>query len=225
MSGMTERDEGRWQTFERRQEYFCVERRLPHWLQAGTLMFVTFRTADSMPSAVRKRWLAERCRFLRAHGIDPTAADWRQQLDRQPPAVIDAYHARLGERWNALLDAGHGACALREPAAARIVADSLLRFDGSRYEVTDLVVMPNHVHWLGAFFRAEEALPQFEAWKRYTARQIQRLLHRRGRFWQQDGFDHLVRSEASFLHYRAYIADNPRRARLRAGEYLHYSKS
>ena len=44
-----------------------------------------------------------------------------------------------------------------------------------------------------------------------------------GRFWQQDGFDHLVRSETQFEHFRRYISDNPRKARLKSGEYVMYS--
>jgi type I restriction enzyme R subunit len=50
-------------------------------------------------------------------------------------------------------------------------------------------------------------------------------LGERERFWEQDGFDHLVRSEKSFEHYRRYIAENPAKARLAAGEFVHYSKT
>ncbi len=49
-------------------------------------------------------------------------------------------------------------------------------------------------------------------------------MNRQGRFWQQDGFDHLVRSVEQFDYLRRYIADNPRKARLRAGEYVLESK-
>ena len=66
-------------------------------------------------------------------------------------------------------------------------------------------------------------LTQCESWKRWTATKINRTLDESGRFWQQDGFDHLVRSEAQFRHYRRYIANNPKKSGLRKGEYLHYS--
>ena len=69
--------------------------------------------------------------------------------------------------------------------------------------------MPNHVHVLAAFPTEEAMLEQCESWKRFTARQINRLLNRRGRFWQQDVFDHLVRSPEEFERLRAYIAENP----------------
>jgi type I restriction enzyme R subunit len=54
---------------------------------------------------------------------------------------------------------------------------------------------------------------------------INRALGRKGRFWQQDGFDHLVRSVEQFQYYREFIADNPRRARLGLNEYIYWSKA
>ena len=93
-----------------------------------------------------------------------------------------------------------------------------------RYYLSDYVVMPNHVHILVAFPTEEAMLKQCESWKHYTARQINGLLQRRGRLWQQDAFDHLVRSPDEFDRLRAYIADNPRAAGLRSDEYLHYQK-
>jgi len=55
--------------------------------------------------------------------------------------------------------------------------------------------------------------------------QINRRLGIRGRFWQQDGFDHLVRSAEQFEHFRRYIARNGIKAKLSPSDYLHYSKS
>jgi putative transposase len=83
--------------------------------------------------------------------------------------------------------------------------------------------MPNHVHLLAAFSDEEAMLAQCESWKHYTAGKINRALNRKGRFWQQDGFDHLVRSLEQFEYLQQYIADNPRRAHLTPTEYLLYS--
>ena len=66
-------------------------------------------------------------------------------------------------------------------------------------------------------------LEQCELWKHYTAVNINRELGIRGRFRQVDGFDQLVLCEEQFEYYREYIAENPRRARLPKGEFLHYS--
>jgi REP element-mobilizing transposase RayT len=212
------------QVFDPRQDVVVVDRRLPHWLQAGTACFITWRTWDSIPKPVLKRWLRERWQFLREHGVDPMAENWSWQLCRLDRYVQDEFRRTFSERWHAHLDACHGACVLRRPELARIVADSLSHAGGDRYELTDFVIMPNHVHLLAAFPDEESLLVQCESWKRYTATRIHRSLGRKGRFWQQDGFDHLVRSPEEFAGLRQYIADNPRRAQLGSDEFRHFSK-
>lgn len=209
------------QTFDPRQEFAVVERRLPHWSQAGTIAFITWRTWDSMPAHVIEAWLAERDALLRQHGIDPSRGGWEAGVQTLPARVARALTLSVSARWNEHLDALHGTCVLRRPELARIVADSLRRFHGERYLLTDYVVMPNHVHLLAAFADEGAMLDQCDSWKHFTAREINRAPGRKGRFWQQDGFDHLVRSADDFENYRRYIADNPRQARLQPGQYVH----
>ena len=129
----------------------------------------------------------------------------------------------LSDRWNGHLDDCHGACVLRRPELSQIVADSLRHFDGDRYELTDFVVMPNHVHVLAAFPRSEAMLQQCDSWKHFTATKINRILGVKGRLWQQDGFDHLVRSSEQFEYLRDYIASNPIKAKLKPNDYRMYS--
>jgi REP element-mobilizing transposase RayT len=113
------------------------------------------------------------------------------------------------------LDSGPGRCLLRRPERAEIVANSLLHFDGERYRMGDFVVMPNHVHLLAAFPSAEEMRVQFDSWLHYTAYQIHQQIGERGNFWHQEPFDHLVRSVDQYVYLRDYIADNPRKAKLK----------
>ena len=137
---------------------------------------------------------------------------------------------KLGSSWFACGTAGmirltqDGSCPLKAADAAVIVAESLAHFDNQRYLLLDWVIMPNHVHALAVFPDEQSMLTQCDSWKHFTAARLNKLLGRSGRFWQVDGFDHLVRSEEQFEYLRRYIAENPRRAGLRAGEYLHYSR-
>lgn len=199
-------------------------RKLPHWSQAGTLCFITWRTWDSMPAAVVRCWLAERDEWLRRQGIDPLRADWEAKVRLWPLSQQRAFRDFVSRRWSEHLDELHGACLLRRPELARHVYQSLLHADGDCYYLTDFVVMPNHVHLLAAFATDEAMLEQCESWKHFTARKINRAVGRFGRFWEQDAFDHLVRSPEEFEHLRRYIADNPAAARLSPGEYLYYTK-
>src|SRR5204862_6392833 len=116
----------------------------------------------------------------------------------------------LWNRWHDGLDAGHGACVLRQRALAEVVENSLRHFDGDRYELLDFVIMPNHVHLLAAFPDEDAMLAQCESWKHYTATQINRRLKQKGRLWQEDAFDHLVRGEAQFQIPAALHRRQPR---------------
>lgn len=212
------------QVFDRAQDFTVTERKLPHWSQAGTISFVTWRTWDSIPQKVLQQWLQDRAKFLRCCGIDPFAEDWAAQLARKPLEVQHEFRQQLSDRWNDNLDACHGRCALRERAIGEIVAKSLLHFDGDRYEITDFVVMPNHVHLLAAFPTEDALLKQCESWKHFTAVQINRKLGRSGRFWQQDGFDHLIRTPEQFETLRDYIAQNSVKAGLTSADVIHFRK-
>ena len=85
------------------------------------------------------------------------------------------------------------------------VKDGELRFQ--RYELHAFVVMPNHVHrlvtpnvassqWLGPL-------------KGFTGLQANRLLGVEGKaFWQDESYDHPVRTRLEFERVRAYIEQN-----------------
>jgi REP element-mobilizing transposase RayT len=209
--------------FDPTQDIDVVYRRLPHWSQPGAVAFITWRTWDSMPEKVIRQWQDERAVWLRSHGINPSATDWQGQVDRLEAALQNELRRVLSDRWNDHLDNCHGTCVLRRPELSKIVADSLRHFDGDRYELTDFVVIPNHVHLLAAFPHSEAMLEQCESWKHFTATRINRILGVKGRFWMQDGFDHLVRSQDQFDYFRGYIADNPIKAKLKLGEYRLYT--
>ena len=145
--------------FDAEDDILFVERRLPHWSQPGTLCFITFRTWDSMPAAVLEHWIRERDEWLRTQGIiirgqDANTGDAdhsRNQLDSLEPRLRREFHAIFSRRWHGELDQCHGDCLLRQPELAGIVAKSLTHFDGQRYDLTDFVVMPNHVHLIAVF--------------------------------------------------------------------------
>lgn len=210
--------------FDRNEDVFLHERRLPHWAQNGTLAFITFRMWDSMPERVVLRWLAERNLWLLDHGINSNDPNWKSQFEQLEHHVQQEFHRRFSARWHDELDHCHGSCVLKQAELAETVAVSLKHFDGDRYELTDFIIMPNHVNLLAAFADAERMLAQCESWKHFTATQINRQLGRCGRFWQQDGFDHLIRSLEQFERLRKYIADNPEKAGLPRDSALHFAK-
>jgi REP element-mobilizing transposase RayT len=194
---------------------------LPHWQQDGKTYFITFRAADSLPASVVAEWYNARSAWLKSRKIDPANPQWRKSFACLPIAERRQFHAKFSEQFHRFLDDCHGKCVFRSPSLARIVADSLLHFDRQRYERGDFVVMPNHVHMLVQFTTVKMKV-QCDSWKHFTAVRINRAIGESGSFWQTEAFDHLVRSPEQFSALRQYIADNPRKANLNAGEYLHY---
>ena len=226
------------QYFDRRQEYSVVFKRLPHWAQAGTIAFITWRTADSLPKAALARLNRQRQEFLRQDQLDPDA-DWKEELAKLPSAVGEQLHWEFFTAWDRQLDLAAGACVLREPALSEIVMNSLHHFDNERYILTDAVVMPNHVHLLVAFRDEDSLVTQCTSWKHFTATRINRWLRKNadhcnpsnelqppssGEFWQVEQFDRLVRSEDDFCRYRYYVAENPRKARLAGSSFRYYTR-
>ena len=195
--------------------------RLPHWYQPGVTYFVTFRTHDSVPQALLRSWHARREQWLRQNGIDSSSPSWKSHLHKSAQLERD-YHAIFTQRFMAYLDQGLGACVLRQGNLARLVAECLRRFDGERYHLGDSVVMPNHVHVLTCLLGSTDLASQCRSWKKNSAIEVNKALGRKGRFWQEESFDHLVRSPEQFTYLQRYIADNPHKARLRTGEYLLY---
>jgi putative DNA methylase len=164
----------------------CYERRLPHWDTVDQPLFVTFRLHGSLP----------------AHRVFPP-----DQLTSSGKAFV---------AMDRLLDRGaSGPLYLHRPEIADIVVAALRegerRFE--RYQLHAYVVMPNHVHLL--------VTPRVAAarWlaplKGYTAYRANEVLGGHGRaFWQDESYDHLVRSETEFERIRSYIEENPVKAGL-----------
>lgn len=208
--------------FDRTQEYSVSWGQLPHWEQPGASYFITFRTADSLPAEAIELWERQRDDWLKRHGINPSLADWHKQFRDLSHAQQRVFHREFATRLETQLDDLHGECVLGKLELAKIVADSLHHFDGDRDQLGDFVVMPNHVHLIVCFTHGTRLREQCYSWKHYTARQINRQLGRTGEFWQTESFDHLIRDGDHFQRFRNYIANNPQRANLRDGEFIHY---
>jgi len=204
--------------FDPQRELRITGGHLPHWYQPGVTYFITWRTDDSLPKEVAELWYRRRDNWLRRHGINPAIGNWQERLGSLSDVLQRQFHATFSHEFMEHLDKGDGECVLRRPELAQIIADSLHHFDGQRYHLGDFVVMPNHVHLLVCLLGQTDLAEQCYSWKKYTATKINRALGRKGRFWQEESFDHLVRSPEQFNYLRRYIGDNPNKANLPQGE-------
>ena len=106
------------------------------------------------------------------------------------------------------------------PEKARdVVLENWKHWSGQRYDLWQVVVMPDHVHLLlsplakqdGAYWTLSEIL---HTAKSYTANRINNIMGRAGPLWQDERFDHIVRNPASFEEKWHYIRQNPCKAGL-----------
>jgi putative transposase len=195
--------------FDPRQEIGFSRNRLPHWQQKeGRVYFVTFRLGDALPQSLLQSWTAEREAWLE---INPPPWSGVQAHD---------YDERFTGRIEGWLDAGVGACPLRRPDCASLVAAAMRHFDAERYQLISWVVMPNHVHVIFALRGVHRLERILHSWTLSSARGINALLGQDGHLWQRDYFDRRVRDAAQFARCVRYVRNNPRAANLRENEYL-----
>ncbi|UUO04859.1 hypothetical protein M4951_15850 [Blastopirellula sp. J2-11] len=207
--------------FDPQSELSIREHVRPHWSQAGAIVFITFRTADSIPQEVLRRWEREKQGWLQRHGCSPDRY-WSEVLPTLDPALQFEFKKTFQRSREKFLDRCQGECVLRKPELAQIIAQTLLHFDGQRYRMGDFIVMPNHVHLLAVFASQDALTAQCDSWLHYSARQINLALGRKGKFWQQEPFDHLVRSTEQYDYLRTYIRDNGTHAGLPKSDYYYH---
>ena len=160
---------------------------LPHRDEPGLVQFVTFRLADAFPEELRSEWEA----LLKIED------------DRKRRVELEAY-----------LDRGRGECHLRQPEIAGLVEGALRFFHGDRYDLRAWVVMPNHLHLLFQVQEMPMARLLVEAWKGYTAKEANRILGRKGKFWQEGYWDTFMRDGDHETRTRRYVENNPAKAQL-----------
>jgi REP element-mobilizing transposase RayT len=183
--------------------------RVPHWEQPGRTYFCTFRLADAVPAKALADFVREKREWLATQPERP----WPEEVERE-------YHWRFSIRFERWLDRGHGSCLLRDPENAGIVAETLRHFDGERSLIHAWVVMPNHVHVLFSPLGDHAIASLMHSWKGFSARQINTRMNRSGALWQKSYFDRMIRDWDHFANCARYIRNNPKKAKLRAGDFL-----
>jgi REP element-mobilizing transposase RayT len=159
---------------------------LPHRDEPGLTQFVTFHLADSFPATLRSEW----------------EAMLQVEDDSERRLQLENY-----------LDQGRGGCLLRQPEIARIIEGAFRFHHAQWYDLLAWVLMPNHVHLLLKV--SDSPLSKIvKELKRYTAREANKIIRRKGAFWGEDYFDTYMRDAEHELKTRRYIENNPVKALL-----------
>jgi putative transposase len=154
---------------------------LPHHDKPGLTQFVTIRLHDSLPMSRRAEWEL----LLKLED----GRERRKQLE-------------------SYLDRAEGECWLARPAVAKCAEEALRFFNGQRYELRTWVIMPNHIHVLVEIGNTSLA-KLMQSWKRFIAREANKLLGREGVFWQREYWDTYMRDTSQTGKAVKYIEGNP----------------
>jgi len=95
------------------------------------------------------------------------------------------------------------------PEERSLVVSALRYFDGMRFTLIAFVVMDDHVHVVVQPMEEHRLEMIVHSWKSFTARSLQRQFGRKGRVWQDEYFDRIVRNDAELLATVEYVAHNP----------------
>jgi REP element-mobilizing transposase RayT len=180
--------------------------RLPHWEKESATYFITFRMHDSLPKSVLERIESER------ESLVKTARQLEREVSPSERKKIQQLSTKVIEQY---LDNGAGACHLKLPAVANIVADALQHFDNQRYRLFAWCIMPNHVHVVVRVFPGHPLAKVIHSWKSFSAKRANDLLNCGGSFWQREYYDHLIRDESEFERAVRYVVETPEKAGLR----------
>ncbi|MCB0556369.1 MAG: transposase [Phaeodactylibacter sp.] len=198
---------------------------LPHWQPPEATFFITYRLFGSVPKVViqslREIYEMALKEIQNEHQADFGAI--MSQLTLKERRKIEAIlkKKRREEEWlhfnrfddflDSNLNEPHW---LRQPALAQLNADSI-HFNANRYfKLWAFCIMSNHIHLL---LTMEQKAPirwkVMQDMKKYTGREGNKLIGKKGQFLEKESYDHLVR-DGRFNRILAYILDNPVKAGL-----------
>ncbi|MBE9546210.1 MAG: transposase [Proteobacteria bacterium] len=133
---------------------------------------------------------------------------WRRKLP----------HYQLSAGYYFITFATHNRLLLKPPQKD-CVFDAVCFLDGKKYVLHAVAVLNDHVHLVINPF---ETLPKImHSIKSFTAHEINKMLNRKGKVWQDESYDRVIRNEEEFLEKVKYIANNPIKANL-ARQYKDY---
>ena len=108
--------------------------------------------------------------------------------------------------------------------ARSVIQELRLLHDEQKIYSFAWVVMPDHLHWLFQLNDNEELSNIINLLKGRFSRKVNKILNKKGKFWQPAYYDHALRKDEDIKKVARYIVANPLRAGLvdRIEEYPHW---
>ena len=193
-------------------------RNLPHYYRPNSTYFITYRLKGTIPLKILHE-LRNRREFN---------TDFKSKTEKYQSDI------KFFAEYDKLLDSNFKIRHLRNKEIAEKVKYTLHYPDKKEYNLICYTIMPNHVHLVFHLLAKEEHLyadrnvcdtvtQPFQAVKvakimqsikGYSSREANKILKRKGSFWQSESYDHIVRDEDELNRIIKYVFYNPIKAKL-----------
>jgi putative transposase len=182
---------------------------LPHRYDIIKPIFITYRLKFTLPKSILRE-------------ISTLRNEWQTRY--RSLSTLDKQHMQKNKDYTnfcqfdeLLAKSNEIPQILHRPDLTDVISLAYKYFDNRYYELLSYCIMPNHVHVLIIPILQSDvpvvSLAHINySWKRYTANKINKILNRKGSFWQAESYDHLISSDHEFYHTIEYIIDNPVKA-------------
>jgi REP-associated tyrosine transposase len=207
------------------------KRNLPHYQPEGYIYFITTRLAGTIPKSIVDKIKKEYEKKLDL--ISGEKSD-----SKKKELYKDLKYNRFIKYDQILDSAKFGRKSLNNNKVAAVVKEALHHRDEKEYKLIAYTIMPNHLHIIflpnkdvkqaGYSLKKENGrgkrrtLPTRQAGsslykvteimkslKWYTAKEANKILNRKGKFWQHESHDHVIRDEKELQRLVKYVLNNP----------------
>ena len=206
---------------------YYYRRHLPHIIVKDSIYFITSRLAGSLPKEItdtlRQQYLKELQKIASYRNPGTKSQKYYElKLSYFYKYENFLHHYSSGPTW------------LGIDEIAKIVYDSILFRDKKIYDLYAFTIMFNHIHLIikpitdaNGFLlynkRSEMKIGRkvpteyilgdiMESLKRFTATRCNKVLSKKGTFWQHENYDHIVRHYKELLRIINYTLENPVKA-------------
>ncbi len=194
------------ETMKELKQYY--RRRLPHYQPKDSILFATFRLANSLPKEIIVQLYQER---------NDREKEIQKETDIEKRAfLIEDEQKRYFGHFDSYLDRiSTDIRWLDNSDIAKLVYDAILFYNTTEYEVIAFCIMPNHVHLVADMKHKNIPLNNIlKRIKTFTALRSNSILNRSGKFWQNENYDHVVRDGNELRRIITYVLQNPVKAGL-----------
>jgi len=181
---------------------------LPHYQPEGGIFAVSFRLAFNLPESIIESLKADKSEYeiISSTLTDSEKGRYDLEFKRNYFADFDRFLAKYQDSpdW------------LKNYKIADCVQDSFIFLNQKKYILHCYTIMPNHVHLIiepvmknNSYYAVSEIL---QSLKGYTARECNKILNRKGQFWQHGHYDHMIRDDNDYNYQVEYVKNNPVKA-------------